>query len=158
MPFCSLCKSNDHNTVGCPKRQITTHGDPRVVTRQILAPEHVYRIGPPRRKPTWPPSPQPSSSAPSAPSPSSPPSPPASTSSAEPCAECSRLRLRITQLEALLTKAEAGISVTKKKPRNTVTENNSVTGVTKKRGPKSTGNAVTAAERMREYRARKRKS
>jgi hypothetical protein len=61
--------------------------------------------------------------------------------------------LRITQLEALLTKAEAGV-VTKKQPRN-VTElstKNSVT-VTRKRGPKP-GNPVTAAERMRKYRAK----
>jgi hypothetical protein len=56
------------------------------------------------------------------------------------------LELRVFQLDARLTKAEAGVTVTKKRPRNAVTP------VTEKPDP------VTAAERMRAYRTRKRKN
>src|SRR5580765_6741206 len=94
-PFCSMCKSNEHNTVDCPKVK-------------SVAPEHV-------RRNRWVRLPQPSSSSGSS------PSPPASSSSSQPsssaaqlpvsCPECQALRLRVAQLEARLTKAEAGVVI-----------------------------------------------
>jgi hypothetical protein len=158
-PVCRLChEAHWGNCAGVePSR-----GSPRVEARAVAAPPSIPRIKPTlrvqQRKPIlgdqpWAPSPQPSSSSPSAASQSAPPSSsppsssPANVERPDPdCPRCALLRLRITQLEALLTKAEAGVTVTKKRG-NAVTVTKRTSG--------NAGNALTPAEKQKAYRARK---
>jgi hypothetical protein len=181
-PVCRLC----HEALWGNCEGVTpSKGEPRVVTRQILAPEHVYRLRPttgvskPRTKPTWPPSPQPSSSAPSAPSPSSPVSPPASTSSDVPSTATNPdttskatedliklLRKKIAELNTQVDQLNAEVANLKRRPEmgqpsvtKSVTKTPGVT-VTKsprvtKTGRPSSGNALTASEKQKAYRERK---